>query len=77
MTTHNAFIPVVERRPLARRVLAVARTRIEGTWAAYCDAVPGEAHDREQEAVLQHGAKLPETYARTLFPRFDGMPYAH
>ena len=67
---------VVRRRALATRVLVVARTRIEGTWAAYCDAVPGMDHDQEQEAVLAHGDKLSESVAVMLFPEFNGMPYA-
>lgn len=64
-------------RALAMRVLAVAHTRVEGTWAAYCDAVPGMNHDREQDAVLKTGDKLSETVARALFPRFEKLPYAH
>src|SRR5258706_4411049 len=69
--------PVVRRRALASRVLVVARTRVEGAWAAYCDAVPGYDHDDEQGAVLLHGDKLNETFARVLFPEFASLPYAH
>ena len=64
------------RRALAGRVLVVARTRIECAWAAYCDAVPGENHDREECPVLDYGAKLDESLARLLFPQFDEVPYA-
>lgn len=72
----SEFTPVIRRRALASRVLVVARTRIEGTWAAYCDAVPGYDHDNEERAVLLRGDKLPERVAAALFPEFDGVPYA-
>jgi hypothetical protein len=68
--------PTVRRRVLVTHVLAVAQTRIEGTWAAYCDAVPGYDHDNEQAAVLLHGGKLSERVARILFPEFADLPYA-
>ena len=67
LTTHSA---------LAMRVLCVAQTRIEGTWAAYCNAVPGISHRHEAQSVLDHGDKLPEGVARELFPGFGGIPYA-
>ena len=63
-------------RALAMRVLAVAHTRIEGAWSAYCDAVPGKNHRDEEEAVLQRGDKLCEKVALALFPIFKGIPYA-
>ena len=66
----------VRRRALATKVLVVAETRIEGAWAAYCDAVPGYDHDSEQTAVLLHGEKLHEAFARVLFPEFNSLPYA-
>lgn len=69
--------PYIRWIALARRVLVVANTRIEGAWNAYIDAVPGENHDREWEEVKSHGAKLPEQVARSLFPDFEGVPYAH
>jgi len=68
--------PMVIGHALAQRVLAVARTRVECAWAAYIDAVPGYDHGAESEAVLDHGDKLPERIARTLFPLFDAVPYA-
>jgi hypothetical protein len=71
------FEPIVRRRALAQRVLVVARTRIEGAWAAYCDAVDGRDHVAEQEGVLRMGAKLDESVARVLFPEFEELPYAH
>lgn len=61
---------------LARKVLVVAHTRIEGAWCAYVDAVPGQNHDLEIEEVRRHGNKLSEGVARVLFPLFDGVPYA-
>ena len=62
---------------LASKVLVVAETRIEGTWAAYCDAVPGMFHDKEYDAVLRRGDKLMEEIARIIFPVFADLPYAH
>ena len=73
----ESWQPIVRRRVLATRVLVVAQTRIEFAWSAYCDAVPGIDHEKEQYVVLQHGDKLPEKRARTLFPEFTGVPYAH
>lgn len=64
-------------RALAKNVLCVATTRVEGKWCAYCDAVPGERHVAEWYAVLRNGAKLPEGIALAVFPEFDGIPYAH
>ena len=68
--------PFVMCTPLAKRVLVVAQTRIEGKWCAYIDAVPGECHKTETDSVLAHGSKMPEPVARILFPTFDGVPYA-
>ena len=72
----QAWTPRIRRHELARNVIALSRTRIECAWAAYIDAVPGENHDREEQAVLDHGAKLQEKIARILFPEFEGIPYA-
>ena len=71
-----AFVPIVRRRALASRVMAVARTRVECAWAAYIDAVPGYDHRTEHTAVLDHGSKLDESVARVLFPEFAEVPYA-
>jgi hypothetical protein len=57
-------------------VLAVARSRIEGAWAAYIDAVPGVRHEDEVDLVLDHGAKLDVAIAREMFPFFADLPYA-
>lgn len=62
--------------PLAQHVLCVAHTRMEGAWTAYCDHVPGDNHDREADAVLAHGEKLPEEIARIMFPQFADLPWA-
>lgn len=71
------FQPLVERRALSSRVLAVMTTRVECTWAAYCDAVPGRRHGNEMDLVLHHGSKLPEAVARALFPHVPNeVPYA-
>ena len=70
------FEPMVERRALGFRVLCVARTRIECAWCAYCDAVPGKDHEVEMQEVLRTGTKMPEDTARSMFPRFNEVPYA-
>jgi|GEM_PF-2819162 len=72
----NAWRPIVRRRAIASRVLVVARTRIEGAWAAYVDAVPGANHELEFEEVLRSGCKMLEHEARVFFPSFAGIPYA-
>lgn len=69
--------PTILMFPLARKVLAVARTRCETAWAAYVDAVPGYDHSMEKQAVLDRGCKLPEVVARALFPGLEEVPYAH
>ena len=67
----------IHRVALSRFVLCVARTRIEGAWAAYVKDVLGENHDAEEDGVLRIGTKLQERVARVLFPMFEGIPYAH
>ncbi|KKK66155.1 hypothetical protein LCGC14_2264450 [marine sediment metagenome] len=76
METKN-WTPMIRTHALASKVLVVAQTRIEGTWAAYCDAVPGDNHGIEREAVLARGDKLIEEIARVLFPEFADIPYSH
>lgn len=61
---------------LASRVIAVARTRIEGTWQAFIDSVPGENHRNEMEGVFRHGCTVPEAIAIILFDEFEDVPYA-
>lgn len=69
--------PDIQHYALGIRVLAVARTRVEGTWAAYIDRVPGQDHHDERAEVLLHGSKLSEQIARVLFTTYEGVPYAH
>lgn len=72
----SGWRPTVRYVALHRRVLAVARTRITGHWAAYIAPVPGERHDEEAEEVLLSGTKLHEEVARTLFPEWKEIPWA-
>ena len=72
----RVFHPTIYRYPLAQRVLAVAKTRVEGAWCVYIDAVPEIDHIAEADAVLAHGCKMQERIARLLFPGFEGLPYA-
>jgi hypothetical protein len=72
----EAWKPTVLRYAFAMHVLAVATTRVEGTWKAYCDAVDGMDHDVEQSGVLHTGAVLAERIAREVFPQFAEIPYA-
>lgn len=68
--------PYVTWRALSRRVLVVARTRVEGKWSAYCDAVPGICHEDETAEVLRTGTKLSESVARAMFTQLKDVPYA-
>lgn len=68
--------PTIQRHALDRTVLAVAKTRIEGAWAAYIKGVEGQNHQAEQEDVLYNGTKLSETLALQLFPNYKDIPYA-
>lgn len=70
------WTPTVRIVALARDVLVVARTRIEGRWKAYCAAVPGKNHDHEWQAVLDQGCPLRKEIARAIFPVFADLPYA-
>ncbi len=70
------FAPWIDRVALSCNVLVVANTRVECAWCAYCSAVRGYDHGLEQQAVLDHGDKLPERIARAIFPRFESIPYA-
>ena len=67
---------MVRHTMLGSRVMAVARSRIDGTWTANCDCVIGADLEVGIKLVLDHGTKLPEEVARALFPFFDGVPYA-
>ena len=70
------FIRSIQTFALAQRVLAVATTRVEGSWCAYIDAVPGNCHAEEADDVLRYGDKLPEPVARIIFPSFSDLFYA-
>ena len=70
------WVPTYYRCALSRTVLVVAKTRIEGAWAAYCDSVPGKRHQDEFLPVTKTGAKLPEQWARPMFPFLEHVPYA-
>lgn len=69
--------PTIRYIALASRVLVIASTRIEETWQAYIDAVPGYCHNMEYQEVLDRGCTLPEDVARVLFPEFSNIPYAY
>ena len=73
---HPDFVPDIYRQALDRYVLAVAKTRVEGTWKCYIGAVPGQNHDLEEAAVLHHGTQLPEKIARQIFGHLENIPYA-
>lgn len=69
--------PEIRHRALSAYILTVARTRVDGTWAAYVGVVRGLDHRMERHGVLELGTKLDEKVARALFPEFDGTSYAH
>ena len=72
------FTPVIQKYALASKVLVIAITRIEGTWCAYCDSVPGWDHDLEASEVLKHGDKLSARIAKSIFPYppYSELPYS-
>ncbi len=70
------FKPVQVRVMLHRNCMVVARTRVEGTWKAYCFPVPGLDHDEEEYLWEKEGSQISEKIARTLFGRFKEVPYA-
>ena len=70
------WIPTVRVRALHRQVLAVARTRVEGTWACYVFPVPGKNHDDEIGHWETEGVKQLSDLACALFPYFADIPYA-
>ncbi len=74
------FVPVIHFVALDTRVLVVARTRVEGSWAAYVGPVAGHSHDNEKYEVLQRGTKLSEPLARFVFRyrhELTDLPYAY
>ena len=72
----HGWEPTIRIHPLAAKVLAAATTRIEGTWKAYINSVPGKRHDLEYNEVLRHGDEIPEHIAKVMFPDFADLPYA-
>ncbi len=72
----EAWKPAIVVRALARRVLCVAVTRIEGRWKAYCDAVDGQSHDDEAGEIIKLGVPLYPAVAAAVFPEFAEIPYA-
>ena len=71
----TSWTPVISRYSFSPNVMAVARTRIEGAWAAYIDAVQGLSFQQDQKHVLDRGTKIPENFARAIFPQFKELPY--
>jgi len=65
---------VIAYRALAEKVLVVAVRRQIG-WCAYCDAVAGENHEQEFQAIVYDGCKLLENVARAIFPQFSNITY--
>jgi len=58
------------------KVMVVARTRIEGAWAAYVDSIAGVSLEHDQQHVLAYGTKMTEGVAKGMFPEFANLPYA-
>ena len=72
----DTWAPVLTYKALHSRVLLVAKTRIEGAWAAYCVPVPGRSHEEEKHLWENEGVKLDVKLARAAFPQFEDVPYA-
>ena len=70
------LLPRVTWRSLARHVLAVAITELDGSWRAMIDAVPGQCHENEWRPVLDYGVVVADNVARELFPQLAGKPYS-
>lgn len=72
----SEFEPKVFRHTLARDILVVARTRVEGTWKAYIGSTGEWSHKNSVGAILDHGTAVREPLARVIFPHFKKLPYA-
>lgn len=72
----DCFKPKIRYIALDSKVLVIARTRIEGTWAAYIGAVDGIRHEEEWEKVAACGTKISKDLAKLLFPDFADISYA-
>lgn len=66
----------IHYRVLARDMLLIARTRVEGRWRCYAVTVAGQNHDIEASTAWQRGTAVTEAIARAAFPRFAHLPYA-
>lgn len=71
------WAPHVAVYAMARSVVVVANTRVEGRWKAYIDAVPGKNHDLEWQDVRRQGVTVPHRIARVMFPGFADIPYVN
>lgn len=65
----------VRYRALDRCVLAVAKEGAVRDWAAYIGTVPGVNYEREWQAVVYDGSKLPQEVAELLFPDFKDLTW--
>jgi hypothetical protein len=76
-TEEQKWSPTIARYSLSPNVMVVARTRIEGTWAAYCAAVQGQSLSHDEKFTLDNGSKLPEKIARAIFEQFEELKYVY
>ena len=74
--TEAEWKPSVRTCYLSDDIMVAARTRIEGSWAAYIGTVSGHSHDYDRDVVLLKGNKLPADIARVVIPCFAEMPYS-
>lgn len=72
----SEFKPQVLRQTLARDIVVVASTRVEGTWKAYIASTKERSHKDAVPAVLERGTAVREPIARVLFPHFKNLPYS-
>ena len=70
------FEPQIICHTLARDIVVVARSRIEGTWKAYIASTEERSHKDAIPEVLAHGTAVREPIARYLFPHFKDLPYS-
>ncbi len=54
-------------------IIIVAKKGMAEDWAAYMGVAPGGLNvgDAEVEHVMQHGWKLPESWAQLVFPEIE------
>ena len=72
----SEFEPLIFWHTLARDIVVVARSRVEGTWKAYIASTEERSHYDAIPEVLSHGTTVREPIARYLFPHFKDLPYA-